>query len=85
MKLYWAPHTRSMRALWMLEETECAYERVLVDITTGAQSHPDFLKINPMGKVPALVDGETMVAELGAICAYLADRFPESRDWRRGR
>lgn len=78
MKLYWAPHTRSMRALWMLEETGCAYERVLVDITTGAQSHPDFLKINPMGKVPALVDGDMAVAESGAICAWLADRFPEA-------
>jgi len=65
-----------MRALWMLEEAGCAYERVLVDITAGAQSHPDFLKINPMGKVPALMDGEAAVAESGAICAYLADRFP---------
>jgi glutathione S-transferase len=78
VKLYWAPHTRAMRALWMLEETGCAYERVLVDITTGAQSHPDFLKINPMGKVPALVDGDATVAESGAICAWLADRFPEA-------
>ena len=78
MKLYWAPHTRSMRALWMLEETGCAYERVLVDLTTGAQSHPDFLKINPMGKVPALVDGEAAVAEFGRDLRYLADRFPEA-------
>jgi len=67
-----------MRALWMLEEAGCGYERVLVDLATGAQSHPDFRKINPMGKVPALVDGEATVAESGAICAYIADRFPEA-------
>jgi glutathione S-transferase len=76
MKLYWAPRTRSTRILWMLEETRIPYERVLVDIRSGAQRAPDYLAINPMGKVPALVDGAAVIHESGAICAYVADRYP---------
>ena len=57
MKLYWAPKSRAMRALWMLEEAGRPYERVLIDIRSGAQSSADFAKINPMMKVPALTDG----------------------------
>lgn len=78
MKLYWTPRTRSMRALWLLEEAGCAYERILVDLSTGAQSAPDYRRINPMAKVPALVDGDAVVAESAAICAYVADLFPEA-------
>ncbi len=78
MKLYGAPRTRSFRAIWMLEECGARYDRVLVDIRSGAQAAPAYHAINPMEKVPALVDGEAMVAESGAICAYLADRFPEA-------
>jgi glutathione S-transferase len=64
--------------LWLLEEIGQPYERVQVDIRNGPQSDPAFLKINPMGKVPALVDGDAVVSESGAIAAYLADRFPEA-------
>ena len=78
MKLYGAPQTRSVQAVWMLEECGARYERVLVDIRGGAQHTPEYHAINPMEKVPALVDGEVRVAETGAICAYLADRFPEA-------
>lgn len=78
MKLYGAPRTRSFRAVWMLEECNARYERVLVDVNAGAQNTPAFHAINPMEKVPALVDGGATVAESGAICAYLADRFPEA-------
>jgi glutathione S-transferase len=78
MKLYWAPQSRSIRALWMLEEAGLPYERVLVDIRKGEQRDPAFLRINPMGKVPALEDGEAKLAESGAICAYVADRHPEA-------
>jgi glutathione S-transferase len=76
MKLYWAPRTRSFTALWMMEETGEPYERVLTDIDTGAQKTPEFLAINPMGKVPALKDGEATLAEQAAICAYVAERHP---------
>ena len=78
MKLYWAPKTRSMRALWMLEEAGCPYERVLIDIASGAQASAEYRAINPMMKVPALTDGAAMVAESAAICAFVAERCPEA-------
>jgi glutathione S-transferase len=77
MRLFWAPNTRSMRALWMLEEIGAPYERVRVDLKSGAQHRPDYHAINPMEKVPALQDGEACVAESGAIIAYLAEKFPQ--------
>jgi glutathione S-transferase len=69
--------TRSFSALWILEEIGAPYERELIDIRRGDQDKPAYRNINPMGKVPALVDGAVVVAEQGAICAWLADRFPE--------
>jgi glutathione S-transferase len=78
MKLYWAPRTRSFTALWLMEETGQAYERVLIDLSTGAQKTPEYLAINPMGKVPALRDGDSTLAEAPAICAYVAERYPEA-------
>jgi glutathione S-transferase len=79
MKLYWAPRSRSFTALWLMEETGQPYERVLTDITTGAQKTSEYLAINPMGKVPALGDGEATLAEAAAICAYVAERYPEAK------
>ena len=78
MKLYWAPRTRSFTTLWMMEETGQPYERVLIDTSAGAQKAPDYLAINPMGKVPALQDGDATMAEAAAICAYVADRYPDA-------
>ncbi|MES2032387.1 MAG: glutathione S-transferase family protein [Pseudomonadota bacterium] len=79
MKLYWSPRSRSFTALWLMEETGVSYERVLTDITTGAQRTLEFLTVNPMGKVPALQDGEATMAEAAAICTYVAERYPEAR------
>jgi glutathione S-transferase len=76
MQLYWSPRSRSFSGIWLLEETGLPYERVLTDITTGAQKAPEFLQINPMGKVPALRDGDAALGEAAAICAYVADRYP---------
>jgi Glutathione S-transferase len=59
-----------------MEETGQPYERVLTDISAGAQKRPEFLAINPMAKVPALKDGEATLAEAAAICAYVAERYP---------
>ena len=78
MKLYWSPRTRSFSALWLMEETGKPYERVLTDISTGAQKRPEYLAVNPMGKVPALQDGEATLAEQAAICAYIAERCPDA-------
>ena len=79
MKLYWSPRSRSFSGLWLMEETGQPYERVLTDISTGAQKTPEFLAVNPMGKVPALKDGDVSIAEASAICAYVADRYPEAK------
>jgi glutathione S-transferase len=78
MKLYWAPRTRSLRALWVLEEAGAPYERVRLDLMAGEQKTPDFRAINPMAKVPALTDGPVAVAESGAICAYVAEVHPNA-------
>jgi glutathione S-transferase len=76
MKLYWSPQTRSTRALWMLEEAGVAYELERVDIQSPKRRNADeFLEASPMGKVPALVDGEVRMSESAAICLYVADRY----------
>jgi glutathione S-transferase len=79
MKLYWAPRSRSFTAIWLMEETGQPYELVLTDITSGAQKTAQYLAINPMGKVPALQDGDATMAEAAAICAYVAERYPEAK------
>jgi hypothetical protein len=56
MKLYWAPRTRSLRALWVLEEAGVPYQRVRLDLSAGEQKSADYRAINPMAKVPALTD-----------------------------
>ena len=78
MQLYWSPRSRSFTALWLMEETGQPYERVLTDISKGEQRKPEYLAINPMAKVPALKDGEATLAEAAAICAYVAERYPEA-------
>jgi len=78
MKLFYAPRTRSFSALWILEEAGRPYERVVIDITKGEQKTAGFLAVNPMGKVPALQDGDARLGEAAAICAYVADRCPEA-------
>ncbi|MEO0321426.1 MAG: glutathione S-transferase [Myxococcota bacterium] len=75
--LYYAPRTRSFTALWILEELEVPYRLESFAIRSGRHRQDDFLALNPMGKVPVVVDGETPVAELGALAIYLADRYRE--------
>src|SRR3974390_2269028 len=75
--LYTNPLSRGRIARWMLEETGQPYRAELLDFRTTMKS-PEYLAINPMGKVPALRHGDTVVTECGAICAYLADAFPEA-------
>lgn len=77
LKLYWAPHSRSFTAVWALEEFELPYERELVNIRAGAQDTPAYRAINPMGKVPTLQDGDAIITEQSAICAWLAERHPD--------
>ncbi|MGH6883565.1 MAG: glutathione S-transferase family protein, partial [Hypericibacter sp.] len=63
---------------WMLEEVGRPYRTEILDYGTTMKA-PAYLAINPMGKVPAIRHGDTVVTECAAICAYLADVFPEAR------
>lgn len=78
MKLYGCPNSRSLRAAWALEEASAEYEYVLVDLFKGAARTPEFLALNPAGKLPVLVEGELKLTESAAIIAYIGDKFPAS-------
>jgi glutathione S-transferase len=77
MKLYGYPPTRSLRVLWTLRELEVDFELVEVDPTKGELRRPDFLALNPAGKLPVLVDGDFVLTESVAIVLYLAEKYPE--------
>jgi glutathione S-transferase len=79
MKLYYAPQTRAVRPRWLLEEIGAPYTLVRLDMSKGEHKMPEYVKIHPHGAVPALVDGDVTMFESAAICAYLADKFPEKR------
>ena len=79
LTLYHAAPSRSSVVLWMLEELGQPYDLKLLSLKQGDNLKPDYLAINPMGKVPALKHGDTIITELAAICTYLADEFPQAR------
>ena len=70
------PMSRGRTVRWMLEEVGAPYETVLLDYPSMKSS--EYLAVNPLGKVPAIRHGDTIVTEGAAICAYLADAFPEA-------
>jgi glutathione S-transferase len=76
LTFYTHPMSRGRIARWMMEEVGKPYETVVLDYATTMKA-PEYLAVNPMGKVPALKHGEVVVTEAAAICAYLADVFPE--------
>ena len=76
LTFYTNPMSRGRIARWMLEEVGAPYETVLLDYGTTMKG-ADYLAINPMGKVPAIRHGDIVVTEAAAICAYLADAFPD--------
>jgi glutathione S-transferase len=78
LTLYHASPSRSSIVRWMLEETGEPYDLHLLKLTEGEQFKPDYLAVNPMGKVPALKHGDVVITEAAAICAYLADAFPQA-------
>jgi glutathione S-transferase len=79
LTLYHASPSRSQNVLWMLEEVGEPYDIKLLSLEHGDQLKPDYLAINPMGKVPALVHNGVAITEVAAICAYLADEFPQAK------
>lgn len=76
LTFYTNPQSRGRIVRWMLEEVGEPYETVVLDYASTMKA-PDYLAINPMGKVPAIRHGDAVVTEAAAICAYLADAFPE--------
>ena len=73
--LYHSPASRAFIAYWLLEEIGVPFDVVTIDIAKGEQKSPDYLKLNPAGKVPTLTDGKVVVSENPAIAIYLADRY----------
>jgi glutathione S-transferase len=79
MKLYYVPNTRANRPRWLLEELEVPYELVRLDVKSAENRRAPYTTLNPLGRVPTLVDGETVIFESTAICLYLADKFPDKK------
>jgi glutathione S-transferase len=77
LKLFDFGPTRCIRVRWTLQELGVAYEVVTIDLFAGEHRHPEFLKINPAGKLPVLVDGDMVLTESIAIVLYLAEKYPE--------
>lgn len=75
LKLYGGARSRASIIQWYLEELGIPYEFVLLDMAAGAHRQPEFLAINPVGKVPAIVDGDFKLWESGAILLYLAEKY----------
>jgi glutathione S-transferase len=75
IKLYGGARSRAAIVRWYLEELGVTYEFILLDMSTGEHHQPDFLKINPFGKVPAITDGDFALFESGAILLYLCQKY----------
>jgi glutathione S-transferase len=75
MKLYGFGGTRWLRALWALRELDAEFEFVPVDLLAGEHRRPEFLRLNPAGKIPVLVDGDVLLTESAAIVMYLAEKY----------
>jgi len=77
MKLYEFAPTRSIRVRWTLQELEVPFEAITVNLVAGEHRKPEFLALNPAGKVPVLVDGDLVLTESIAIAVYLGEKYPE--------
>lgn len=74
---YHSPRARSASVLTLLEELDVPYEMRVLNLKLGEQRKADYLAVNPLGKVPAIIHNGALVTELGAIFIYLADAFPQ--------
>jgi glutathione S-transferase len=79
VKLYEFGPTRSIRVRWTLQELGVPFEAITVNLLAGENRKPEFLKINPAGKLPAFVDGEVVLTESIAIVLYLAEKYPDQK------
>jgi glutathione S-transferase len=79
MKHFYNPMSRAAITDWMLKELDVKHEQISIDFTLETPDLKQLRSINPMGKLPTLVDGGIVVTEVAAICAYLADKYPTKR------
>jgi glutathione S-transferase len=77
IKLYEFGPTRSIRVRWTLQELGIDFEAIRVNLVAGEHRRPEFLKINPAGKIPVLVDGDLVLTESVAIVLYLAEKYSD--------
>lgn len=77
MKLYEFGPSRSIRVRWTLQELDVAFEPIVVNLRLGEHLRPEFLKINPAGRLPVLIDGDRVMTESVAIVLYLAEKYPD--------
>jgi glutathione S-transferase len=77
MKLYEFGPTRSLRVRWTLQELGVDFEAISLNLVTGEHRRPQFLKLNPTGKIPVFVDGDLVLSESVAIVRYLAEKYPD--------
>ncbi len=75
MKLYEFGFTRSIRARWTLQELGVDFEAITINLRAGEHRSPQYLAINPAGKLPALIDGDLVLTESAAIVLYLAEKY----------
>ena len=75
MKVYFAPRSRAVRTVWLLEEIGMAYELERFELGQKEMRSPEYAKLNPNGRVPTLVDGETTITESTAIAQYLGAKY----------
>lgn len=79
IQLYYSPGNANLAPHMLLEEIGAPFELVLVDRANAAHKRPEYLKLNPNGQIPVLVDGDFVLYETAAICLYLVDRFPDKK------
>ncbi|MBD2396025.1 glutathione S-transferase family protein [Cyanobacterium aponinum FACHB-4101] len=80
IKLYGGSRSRASIIQWYLEEIGADYEFILLDMANKEHLSPEFLKLNPMGKVPVIIDGDFILWESGAILLYLAEKYGQEID-----
>ncbi|MDZ5460559.1 glutathione S-transferase family protein [Azohydromonas lata] len=79
MQLYFHPSNASMAPHLLLQDIGAPFELKFVDRDRGEHQSPEYLRLNPNGRIPVLVDGDLVLYEAAAICLYLADKFPDAR------
>lgn len=79
MKIYFAPNTRAVRIVWLFEELGLPYEIEMHKLGDPRMRSPEFLAINPMGRVPAIEDGDLVLCESGAIVEYVLAKYGEGK------